>query len=183
MSYVDGEWINADDGSSSEILNPATSESLGFVPNCGSSETTAAIEAAIEAQKIWSKTDAKERSSVLKNLHRLMLENQEDLAKIIGKRTMELAEECGKKSLTENPLKNLADEKCNLYMDHGPSMTRIIQQHMIDEIGQKWKSCSENKSAKNGKESWKDILDKEKFELRLTYSKYFQSSTQFYNPN
>ena len=83
MSYVDGEWINADDGSSSEILNPATSESLGFVPNCGSSETTAAIEAAIEAQKIWSKTDAKERSSVLKNLHRLMLENQEDLAKII----------------------------------------------------------------------------------------------------
>ena len=83
MSYVDGEWINADDGSSSEILNPANSESLGFVPNCGSSETTAAIEAAIEAQKIWSKTDAKERSSVLKNLHRLMLENQDDLAKII----------------------------------------------------------------------------------------------------
>ena len=104
----------------------------------------------------------------------------EDLANIIGKRTMELAEECGKKS---PPEKNLADEKCNLYMDHGPSMTRIIQQHMIDEIGQKWKSCSENKSAKNGKESWKDILDKEKFELRLTYSKYFQSSTQFYNPN
>ena len=32
-SYVDGEWINANDGSCSEILNPATSESLGFVPN------------------------------------------------------------------------------------------------------------------------------------------------------
>ena len=82
-SYVDGEWINADDGSSTEILNPATSESLGFVPNCGSVETIAAIEAATKAQSIWSKTDAKERSSVLKNLHRLMLENQEDLAKII----------------------------------------------------------------------------------------------------
>ena len=83
MSYVDGEWINAKDGSSSEILNPATSESLGFVPNCGSVETIAAIEAATKAQSIWSKTDAKERSSVLKNLHRLVLENQEDLAKII----------------------------------------------------------------------------------------------------
>ena len=83
MSYVDGEWINANDGSCSEILNPATSESLGFVPNCGSVETIAAIEAATKAQSIWSKTDAKERSSVLKNLHRLMLENQEDLAKII----------------------------------------------------------------------------------------------------
>ena len=82
-SYMDGEWINANDGSCSEILNPATSESLGFVPNCGSAETIAAIEAATRAQSIWSKTDAKERSSVLKNLHRLMLENQEDLAKII----------------------------------------------------------------------------------------------------
>ena len=82
-SYVDGEWINANDGSCSEILNPATSESLGFVPNCGSAETIAAIEAARRAQSIWSKKDAKERSSVLKNLHRLMLENQEDLAKII----------------------------------------------------------------------------------------------------
>ena len=83
MSYVDGEWINANDGSRSEILNPATSESLGYVPNCGSAETIAAIEAARRAQSIWSKKDAKERSSVLKNLHRLMLENQEDLAKII----------------------------------------------------------------------------------------------------
>ena len=82
-SYVAGEWIDANDGSCAEILNPATSESLGFVPNCGSAETIAAIEAATRAQSIWSKKDAKERSSVLKNLHRLMLENQEDLAKII----------------------------------------------------------------------------------------------------
>ena len=42
MSYVDGEWINANDGSCSEILNPATSKSLGYVPNCGSAETIAA---------------------------------------------------------------------------------------------------------------------------------------------
>ena len=32
-SYVDGEWINANDGSCSEILNPATSESLGIDTN------------------------------------------------------------------------------------------------------------------------------------------------------
>ena len=53
MSYVDGEWINANDGSCSEILNPATSKSLGYVPNCGSAETIAAIEAARRAQSIW----------------------------------------------------------------------------------------------------------------------------------
>ena len=75
--------MGANDGSSSEVTNPANSERLGSLPNCGTDETILAITAANEAQKIWAKTDAKERSSVLKNLHHLMLENQMDLATII----------------------------------------------------------------------------------------------------
>ena len=75
--------MGAMDGSSSEVTNPANSERLGSLPNCGADETILAITAANEAQKIWAKTDAKERSSVLKNLHHLMLENQMDLATII----------------------------------------------------------------------------------------------------
>ena len=75
--------MGANDGSSSEVTNPANSERLGSLPNCGTDETILAITAANEAQKIWAKTDAKERSSVLKNLHQLMLENQKDLATII----------------------------------------------------------------------------------------------------
>ena len=81
--YINGEWMGANDGSSSEVTNPANSERLGSLPNCGTDETILAITAANEAQKSWAKTDAKERSSVLKNLHQLMLENQEDLATII----------------------------------------------------------------------------------------------------
>jgi len=81
--YINGEWMGAKDGSSSEVTNPANSERLGSLPNCGADETILAITAANEAQKIWAKTDAKERSSVLKNLHHLMLENQMDLATII----------------------------------------------------------------------------------------------------
>ena len=75
--------MGANDGSSLEVTNPANSERLGSLPNCGADETILAITAANEAQKIWAKTDAKERSSVLKNLHHLMLENQMDLATII----------------------------------------------------------------------------------------------------
>ena len=81
--YINGEWMGSSDGSSSEVTNPANSERLGSLPNCGADETILAITAANEAQKIWAKTDAKERSSVLKNLHHLMLENQMDLATII----------------------------------------------------------------------------------------------------
>jgi len=81
--YINGAWMGAENGASSEVTNPANSDSLGSIPNCGSSETNLAIRAAKEAQKSWAKTDAKKRSSVLKNLHQLMLENQEDLARII----------------------------------------------------------------------------------------------------
>ncbi len=81
--YINGEWMGANDGSSSEVTNPANSERLGSLPNCGADEAILAITAANKAQKIWAKTDAKERSSVLKNLHHLMLENQMDLATII----------------------------------------------------------------------------------------------------
>jgi len=81
--YINGSWVDADDGSTSDIINPANSKQLGTVPNCGSSEALKAIQAAKEAHKFWSKTDAKERSSVLKKLHGLMLEHQEDLARII----------------------------------------------------------------------------------------------------
>ena len=81
--YINGKWMEAKNGSSSEVTNPANSERLGSLPNCGTDETILAITAANEAQKSWAKTDAKERSSVLKNLHQLMLENQEDLATII----------------------------------------------------------------------------------------------------
>ena len=60
--YINGEWMGANDGSSSEVTNPANSERLGSLPNCGADETILAITAANEAQKIWAKTDAKEHN-------------------------------------------------------------------------------------------------------------------------
>ena len=62
--YINGEWMGANDGSSSEVTNPANSERLGSLPNCGADETILAITAANEAQKIWAKADAKERSGI-----------------------------------------------------------------------------------------------------------------------
>ena len=56
--YINGSWVNADDGSTSNIVNPANTKQLGTGPNCGSNETLKAIKAAKEAHKAWSKTDA-----------------------------------------------------------------------------------------------------------------------------
>jgi len=106
-------------------------------------------------------------ATLWETIEELGRERVEQLADIIGQRTMKLAEQCDKTATSE---------KCSLYMDHGPSMTRILQQHMIDEIGPKWESCSEAQS-----ETWKGTLDKDRFQLRLAYSNYFKSSKRFYN--
>ncbi len=47
--YINGQWLDADNGESIDVTNPATGEKLGTVPNMGAEETRRAIEAAEEA--------------------------------------------------------------------------------------------------------------------------------------
>ncbi len=83
QSYIDGEWLEMLDGSTTSIYNPANQEKIGDVSSCGIKEINKAIEAACIAQKKWAKVPSKEKSEALNRLYLLMLENQEDLAKII----------------------------------------------------------------------------------------------------
>ena len=63
--YVDGQWIDAAEGTTLEVTNPATGSSLGTVPNLGADETRRAIEAANRAWPDWRSKTAAERSSIL----------------------------------------------------------------------------------------------------------------------
>src|SRR5260221_6010222 len=81
--YVDGKWIQAASGATVGVDNPATGEIIGKVAKLSGAETRLAIEAANEAFKPWSARTAKERAIVLRKWFDLMLENQEDLAKLM----------------------------------------------------------------------------------------------------
>jgi len=81
--YIDGTWVPAAGNSTISVDNPATGEILGTVPNFGSPETRKAILAAQEAFPAWSKKTAKERAIVLRRWFDLMMENQEDLARLM----------------------------------------------------------------------------------------------------
>ena len=82
-AYIDGRWVDADDKSTLEVINPVNQEIIGQVPNCGADETNVAINAAAEAQKKWQKYPAKEKASILRNFYDLLCSNQDDLAKIL----------------------------------------------------------------------------------------------------
>ena len=82
-NYSNGQWIDSDDGASLEVINPADGKLFAHVACCGSSETNRMISAAHEAQKKWSQSLVKERAYMLGNWFRLVMENKEDLARIL----------------------------------------------------------------------------------------------------
>ena len=81
--YVDGSWIHAKSGGTVSVDNPATGEIIGAVPKLGAAETRDAIEAAHRAFPAWSKKTGKERAAVLRKWFDLMMENQDDLARLM----------------------------------------------------------------------------------------------------
>ncbi len=81
--YVDGGWIQAKSGATVSVDNPATGEIIGAVPKLGATETRDAIEAANRAFPAWSKKTGKERAVILRKWFDLMMENQEDLARLM----------------------------------------------------------------------------------------------------
>jgi succinate-semialdehyde dehydrogenase / glutarate-semialdehyde dehydrogenase len=83
QAYLNGQWCDADDGSSFAVTNPATGETIGTVPNMGAAETRRAIAAANDAWKAWRAKTGKERSAILRKWNDLMLANVDDLATIM----------------------------------------------------------------------------------------------------
>ncbi|KAF8338844.1 succinate-semialdehyde dehydrogenase [Cantharellus anzutake] len=80
---IGGKWVDAKDGRVVDVHNPATRQSLGTVPEMGVAETKEAIEAAQAAFKSWSRTTAKYRHDVLKQLYALMMTHHDDLSRIM----------------------------------------------------------------------------------------------------
>jgi succinate-semialdehyde dehydrogenase/glutarate-semialdehyde dehydrogenase len=78
--YVDGEWRDAQNGRTAAVTNPATGAVLGTVPSMGTDETRAAIAAAAAAFPAWAARTAKDRATLLRGWHDLMLANADDLA-------------------------------------------------------------------------------------------------------
>jgi succinate-semialdehyde dehydrogenase/glutarate-semialdehyde dehydrogenase len=80
QAYIDGAWLDADNGETHPVTNPATGEHLGTIPMMGTAETRRAIEAANAAWPAWRKKTAKERAAVLRKWYDLIMANADDLA-------------------------------------------------------------------------------------------------------
>lgn len=82
-AFVAGEWVDADNGATLDVVNPARGDVVAKVADCGVAETTRAIDAAYASQKAWAARTGKDRAAVLRKWYDLMVANADDLGAIL----------------------------------------------------------------------------------------------------
>ena len=121
-SFINNNWISANDGNTFEITNPADGEVITRVADCGGVETVQAIEAAAIAFEVWSGKTAKERSAIMREWFNLLNENIEDLALLMTtEQGKPLAEAKGEITYGASFIEWFAEEARRVYGDVIPA--------------------------------------------------------------
>ncbi|MCF4997249.1 succinate-semialdehyde dehydrogenase [Pseudomonas syringae] len=121
-AYANGAWIEADDGATIEVTNPADGSVIARVPALQAAETRRAIEAAQVRFTTWRDVPAAERARYLEVWFGLIMENQEDLALIMtAEQGKPLTESRGEIAYGASFVKWFAEEARRIYGDTIPS--------------------------------------------------------------
>ncbi len=81
--FIDGKWVDADNGRTLGVINPATEEVLAEMAYGGRPEARRAVEAAAKAMPAWMKLTAWDRARVLKKTAELMRERADAIARTL----------------------------------------------------------------------------------------------------
>jgi 1-pyrroline dehydrogenase len=81
-NFVDGKWVDAIEGGTMEVLNPATGETIAEVPSGTQADVDRAVEAAKKALPEWLETTPGERAEALLKLADAIEDNAEELAEL-----------------------------------------------------------------------------------------------------
>ena len=82
-AFVAGEWIDANDGATFDVKNPARGDVLTTLPDLSIIEVKRAIDAAEASQRAWAARTGKDRAAILRKWHDLMVANADDLGMIL----------------------------------------------------------------------------------------------------
>ncbi|MHA6848562.1 NAD-dependent succinate-semialdehyde dehydrogenase [Ralstonia syzygii] len=80
-ALIDGQWVGGEQRF--DVNDPATRQKLCDVPNLARADAARAIAAADAAWPAWRTKTAKERSIILRKWFDLLMENQEDLGRLM----------------------------------------------------------------------------------------------------
>ena len=122
--HIDGRWVDASDGATIDVTNPADDSVIGTVPRLTAGDVRSAIDAANKALPGWRDTSAKERSRLMRRWYDLCMAHQDDLGMLL---TLEqgkpLAEAKGEIAYGSSFIEWFAEEAKRIYGDIIPAAT------------------------------------------------------------
>ncbi len=119
--YLDGAWVDADDGTRLEVDNPADGSLLGTVPRMGAAETRRAIEAAARVLAPWRALTGKQRAAHVRDWSDRILEHGEDLARLLtAEQGKPLAESRAEVAYAASHVEWFSEEAKRIYGDTIP---------------------------------------------------------------
>ncbi len=117
---IAGQWVQG--SATIAVTNPATGAVIGQVPRLGAQQTRGAIEAARDAWPAWRRRTAAERAAILSRWHALVMENQDDLARIMtAEQGKPLAEARGEIAYAASFIQWFAEEARRVYGETIPA--------------------------------------------------------------
>ncbi|SDK63913.1 succinate-semialdehyde dehydrogenase / glutarate-semialdehyde dehydrogenase [Microbulbifer yueqingensis] len=130
QNYINGQW--RDSASTIEVRDPASGELLAGVADASPADAEAAVAAAHAAFPAWRDRTAGERAAVLKRWYQLIMENVDDLARIL---TLEqgkpLAEAKGEIAYGASYIEWYAEECRRAYGQTIPTHNPAMRLHTI----------------------------------------------------
>src|SRR5579863_1684942 len=114
--FINGEWIDAIDKKKYDLINPATEETIAPISFADNKDAHAAIDAAFEAFKTWSKTTPYTRAEILKKAANYLRDNLIVIAKdMVNESGKPFAEAKGEWTVAANLFEWYAEEGKRAY--------------------------------------------------------------------
>jgi succinate-semialdehyde dehydrogenase/glutarate-semialdehyde dehydrogenase len=81
--FINGEWRDAADGSTFDVINPATEGKIASVAAATPEDGIAALDAASEAQAEWARTPSRKRAQLLMDAFDRVMERKDEFAAVM----------------------------------------------------------------------------------------------------
>jgi len=131
---IGGEWVTA--AQTFAVTNPATGDEIARVPRLGRPAGEASVAKAREALPAWAARTAKDRAQVLRRWFELIVENREDIARIMtAEQGKPIAEARGEVTYAASFIEWFAEEGKRIYGDlipaHQPNLRIMVMKQPI----------------------------------------------------
>ncbi|PPJ58104.1 hypothetical protein CBER1_05301 [Cercospora berteroae] len=133
-NFVNGNWTEARGQARFDVQDPATDESIGSCPESSEPDVKEAISHASKAFLSWRRRSGRDRSRVLRKWFDLVIENRDDLVKIICRENGKAqADAAGEVNMAAGFLEWFSEEASRIHGDVVPHSNPAYRVSVIKE--------------------------------------------------